>query len=237
MKLRTRVVLQLAALCFVLAAYGFAADDAYLYIVHGIPGRDISDNLNPGFPVDVLIAGESCIPRGLAFGNTSGPLSFSPGTYAVQISDANTLAPCTNPPILDSKVTLVGGASVSVVAAISSGQPTLLQFPDNLSAVTPGNARFVFVQASDAPALKATLTQLFVKNPKTFTVTASPGKQQAANLPEGTYLVEVVAAGSTTVLASEQISLADQSVTFTYAAGEAANSSVGLINRSVRDAF
>ena len=63
MKLRTRVVLQLAALCFVLAAYGIAADDAYLYIVHGIPGRDISDNLNPGFPVDVLIAGESCMPR------------------------------------------------------------------------------------------------------------------------------------------------------------------------------
>ena len=175
MKLRTRVVLQLAALCFVLAAYGFAADDAYLYIVHGIPGRDIADNLNPGFPIDVLIAGESCIPRGLTFGNTSGPLSFSPGTYAVQISDANTLAPCTNPPILDSKVTLVGGASVSVVAAISSGQPTLLQFTDNLSPVTPGNARFVFVQASDAPARKATLTQLFVKNPKTFTVTASPG--------------------------------------------------------------
>jgi hypothetical protein len=90
MKLRTRVVLQLAALCFVLAAYGFAADDAYLYIVHGIPGRDISDNLNPGFPVDVLIAGESCMPRGLTFANTSGPLSFSPGTYEVQISNANT---------------------------------------------------------------------------------------------------------------------------------------------------
>jgi hypothetical protein len=124
----------------------------------------------------------------------------------VQISNANTLAPCTNPPILDSKVTLVGGASVSVVAAISSGQPTLLQFTDNLSPVTPGNARFVFVQASDRPALKATLTQLFVKNPKTVTVTASPGKQQAANLPEGTYLVEVFAAGSTTVLASGQIS-------------------------------
>jgi hypothetical protein len=42
MKLRARVVLQLAALCFVLAAYGFAADDDYLYIVHGIPGRDQS---------------------------------------------------------------------------------------------------------------------------------------------------------------------------------------------------
>lgn len=54
MKLCTRVVLQLAALCFVLAAYGFAADDAYLYIVHGIPGRDMADNLNPGYPIDVL---------------------------------------------------------------------------------------------------------------------------------------------------------------------------------------
>lgn len=63
MKLRTRVFLQLATLCFALAAYGFAADNAYLYIVHGIPGRDIADNLNPGFPIDVLINGE-CQPSG-----------------------------------------------------------------------------------------------------------------------------------------------------------------------------
>jgi hypothetical protein len=49
MRLRTRVVLQLAALCFVLAAYSFAADNAYLYIVNGTPGRDIADNLNPVF--------------------------------------------------------------------------------------------------------------------------------------------------------------------------------------------
>jgi hypothetical protein len=85
MKLRTRVFVQLVALCFVLAAYGFAADNAYLYIVHGIPGRDIADNLNPGFPVDVLISG-TCLARGLTFGNTTGPLSFSTGTYDVQVS-------------------------------------------------------------------------------------------------------------------------------------------------------
>ncbi|MGA9074404.1 MAG: hypothetical protein WBP65_00705 [Candidatus Sulfotelmatobacter sp.] len=77
MKLRTRVVLQLAALCFVLAAYSFAADNAHLYIVHGIPGRDIADNLNPGLPIDVLING-TCLARGLTFDNTSGPLSFPP---------------------------------------------------------------------------------------------------------------------------------------------------------------
>ena len=237
MKLLTRVVLQLATLCFVLAAYGSAADNAYLYIVHGIPGRDIADNLNPGLPIDVLLNGESCLPRGLTFGNTNGPLSFSAGTYQVQISDANTLAPCTNPPIIDSQVTLTSGASVSAVAAISGGQPTVLQFTDNLSPVTPGDARFVFAHAADAGALQATLTQLYVKDPKTFTVTANRGRQQAISVPDGTYLVEVFVAGSTTVLASEQIGLADQSASFTYAAGEAANSSVRLVNRTVQGVF
>lgn len=236
MKLHTRVVLQLAALCLALGASAFAANDGYLYIVHGIPGRDIADNLNPGLPIDILVSGD-CLVRGLTFGNTAGPFSFSVGTYDVQISLANSLAPCTNAALIDSQVTLTPGAGVSAVAAISGGQPTLLDFSDNLSAVTPGNARFVFVNSANAPALKTTLTQLFVKNPRTFTITASPGAQQAAIVPAGTYLVRVVAVGSTTVLASEQIDLADQSATFTYAAGEAANNSVGLINRPVRDVF
>jgi len=236
MKLRTRGVLQLAALLLVLGAFSFASDDAYLYIVHGIPGRDIADNLNPGLPIDILFSGD-CLVRGLTFGNISGPLSFSAGTYAVQISLANSLAPCTNAALIDSQVTLTAGASVSAVAAISGGQPALLDFTDNLSAVAPGNARFVFVNCADAPALQAALTQLYVKNPKTFPITASPGAQQAVSVPAGTYLVQVVAAGGTTVLASEQIDLADQSATFTYAGGEAANNSVGLINRAIRDVF
>ena len=114
MKLRTRVALQLASLCLVLGVYGFAANNAYLYIVHGIPGRDIADNLNPGLPIDVLIDGD-CLARGLSFANTSGPLSFPAGTYDVQISDANTLAPCTNSPITESQVTLTSGTSASAV--------------------------------------------------------------------------------------------------------------------------
>jgi len=236
MKLRTRVFTQLAAVLLVLGASAFAANDGYLYIVHGIPGRDIADNLNPGLPVDILIDG-TCPQRGLTFGNTAGPLTLPAGTYDVQISMANTLAPCTNPPIIDSQVTLKAAASVSVVAAISGTQPALLQFADNLTPVAPGKSRFVFANSADAPALQATLTQLFVKNPKTFTVTANPGAQDAIGVPAGTYLVQVVAAGSTTVLASEQIFLADQSANFAYAAGEAVNNSVGLINRAVRDVF
>src|SRR5271155_2058838 len=112
---RTRVVLQLAALCLALAASSFAADNAYLYVVNGIPGRAIAANLNPGFPVDILINGD-CLVRGLTFDNTSGPLSFSAGTYDLQISESNSLAACTNPAVATAQVALTGGASVSVVA-------------------------------------------------------------------------------------------------------------------------
>jgi hypothetical protein len=55
----------------------------------------------------------------------------------VQISEANTLAPCTNPSIIMAKVALPAGASVTAVAAVSGGEPTLLQFADNLTPVTP----------------------------------------------------------------------------------------------------
>jgi Domain of unknown function (DUF4397) len=236
MKHRTRVFTQLATLCLVLGTYSFAADNAYLYIVHGIPGRDIGHTFNPTLPIDVLINGE-CQPRGLTFGTTNGPLSFSAGTYEVQISEANTLAPCTNVPIIDSKVTLTTGRSMSAVAAIVNGAPTLLQFTDNLTPVTTGNARFVFAHAADAPALQATLTQLNVKNPKKFILTVSPGKQQAATVPSGEYSVQVVVVGSNTVLASEQIGLANESATFTYAAGESTNNILGLVNRSVQEVF
>jgi len=76
MKLRRiRGSLQLAAVCLLLGAYSLAAVTYYLYVVQGIPGRDISDTLHPGLPIDVLLNGESCQPRALTFGNNLNHLS------------------------------------------------------------------------------------------------------------------------------------------------------------------
>ena len=75
-----------------------------------------------------------------------GTLTLSAGTYDVQISLSNTLAPCTNAVLVDSQVTLTPGESVSAVAAISSTQVSMLQFTDNLGPVAPGNGRFVLAQ-------------------------------------------------------------------------------------------
>jgi hypothetical protein len=236
MKLRRSVVL-LATLCLALGASSFAADNAYLYIVQGIPGYDVSKNLNPGYPVDILIDGD-CIVRGLTFSSTSGPLSFAAGTYDVQISEANSLAPCTSTAVISSQVVLESTDSTTIAAALNgNGEPALLQFADNLSPISAGNARFVFANAANAPTLQATLTQVGVKNPRTYTVTAAAGAEGTTSVTAGTYLVQVTASGSTTVLTSEQIDLTDQSATFSYAAGEASNNSVGLINRAVRDVF
>jgi hypothetical protein len=237
MKLRTRVVMQLAALCLALGASAVAENNAYLYIVHGIPGRDIADNLNPGLPVDVLINGKSCLIRGLTFGNTSGPLTLVAGTYEVQISLSNTLEPCTNPAVIDSQVALLPGQNVSAVAAINSTQPVLLQFLDPLGPVAPGNGRFVLVNSADAHALQATLIQVGVKSPQSFTIQAAPGAQTAMGVPAGDYLIQITAVGGTTVLTSQEINLADQSVTLSYASGEELNNTVGLVNRVIRDVF
>jgi hypothetical protein len=242
MKRRTRVFLQLASscltLCLALSASSFAAsnNNAYLYLVHGIPGRDVADNLNPGLPIDVLIDGK-CPVHGLTFGSTSGPLTITAGTYDVQISTANTLAPCTNPELIDALVTLTPGESLSAVAAISGTQLSVLQFTDKLSPVAPGNARFVLNNSADAPALQATLTQLGVKNPQTYIGSAEPDTQTAIPVLAGNYLVQITAVGSTTVLTSQEITLADQSVTYSYACGEAVNNSIGLVNRTIRDVF
>ncbi|MGA3087131.1 MAG: DUF4397 domain-containing protein [Terriglobales bacterium] len=237
MKQRTRVVLQLAALFLALGASALADSNAYLYIVHAIPGRDIADNLNPGLPVDVLINGKSCLVHGLTFANTSGPLTLAAGTYDVEISLANTLQPCTNATLAASQVTLTPGESLSAVAAITSTQPALLQFTDDLAPVVPGNARFVLVNSADAPALEATLTPVGVKNPPTFSGSADPNTQTAIPVPAGTYLVQITALGSTTVLTSVEIALTDQSVTLSYASGETVNNTIGLVNRTIRDVF
>jgi len=235
MKLRSRLVLQLA-LWLALGAFSFGADSAYLYVVHGIPGRDIAATANPGLPIDILIDG-NCMVRGFTFTSTAGPYTLAPGSYNVQVSWANTLAPCTNLTEFATEATLGAGASATIVAALVDGQPELLQFANNLTPVPAGSARFVFVQSAEAPALQATLTQVNVKSPQTFTVTAQPDAQAAIYVPAGEYLVQVTANDSTTVLASEEIGLPDQSASFVYATGEAANGFVALINRTVRDVF
>ncbi len=106
MKKCIRATFVLALLCAALSTAMLASDNAYLYLVQGIPGRDYSNSTDPQFPVDVLINDEICYEHGLAFGAIAGPLTLAPGSYDVKVSVANSLAPCSNTPLVDSTVTL-----------------------------------------------------------------------------------------------------------------------------------
>jgi hypothetical protein len=228
---RIRLILALALLCAANTAV-YASDNAYLYLVHGIPGRDYSTVTDPEFPVDVLINDEVCNVHGLSYGAIFGPLTFVPGTYDIKISAANTLAPCTNSPIVVSSVTLNAAKTVSAVLALSGGTPTLETFTNNFSPVSANNARIQFALAADSPAVQLILQNTSTK--KLYTYSVNPKSLLNVTLPAGLYTAEVNE-GTTTLVSSTVIALRSQSVTLMYATGEAANNTVDLETKAVRD--
>jgi len=237
MKAYARSVSQLILLSLVLSAASFAAEDASLYLVHGIPGRDVAATFNPGFPVDLLLNDNICYLKGAIFGSSIGPLSLPAGEYDVKISPANSLAPCTNAPIMESTVKLASGSAVTAVLALNStAAPALLTFTDDLKPVDVGDARFVFANAADASALTVTLTENFVKHPVTRTFTINGGQQVITTVPFGSYSLQATAVGSSVPL-TMTLFAPSQSVELGYFVGAASNGSVSLIPRLIQDVF
>jgi len=233
MKNRIRLTLALATLCVAMSTAALASDNAYLYLVHGLPGRDYSTTTDPQFPVDVLLNDEVCYVRGLAFGTVFGPLTLAPGTYDVKISVANSLVPCSTTPIMDRTITLNSGENVSAVFALSNtGAPTLSTFTNKFSAVTADNARVLFALAADSPAVQLILQNTSTK--KLYTYPVNPGALIDVTLPAGTYTVEVNE-GTTTLVYSTTVVLHSQSVSLMYAVGEASNNTVNLETKEIRN--
>jgi len=233
MKKSIRFTFGLAILCAAMSTAVFASDNAYLYLLQGIPGHDYSSSTDPEFPVDVLINGEICYQRGMDFGVITGPLTFAPGSYDVKISIADSLAPCTNEPLVESTITLNGGQNESAVMALSqAGTPTLISFTNNFASVSAGNTRIQFAQAADASAV--TLTLQNTSTHKSYTYTVNPGELLGETLPAATYNVTITQ-GSTTLVPTTSVTLDSQSVELMYAVGEASNNTVNLETKTVRN--
>src|SRR5215469_1207914 len=171
MKNHIHYTLALALLCATMTTAMPASENASMYLVQGIPGRDYSTTTNPQFPVDVLINDETCYVRRFTDGTIQGPLTFVPGTYDVKISVANSLAPCSNAPVVDSSVTLDSGQNVSAVFALnSSGAPALVKFTNNFSTVSADSARIEFAMAADSATVQVTFQNTTTQ--KTFKYSA-----------------------------------------------------------------
>jgi len=231
MKHCIRLTFVLAFVCALNTAM-LASDNAYLYFVHGIPGRDYSPSADPAFPMDILLNDEICYEHGLAFGSVAGPLTLAAGTYDVKVSVANSLAPCSNSPLLERMITLEAGKDFSAVVALSpAGPPTLLTFANQFAPVSATAGRLLFAQAADAPTL-----DLILQNKSTmklYAYTVKPGALLDVNLPAGDYTVEINQ-GTTTLATSASLDLYSQSVTLLYAVGQASNNTVTLETKTIR---
>jgi Domain of unknown function (DUF4397) len=230
MKNRIRLTFALALLCAALSTATYASS---LYLVQGLPGRDVAADTDPAYPVDVLINDEICYQRGLAFGTVAGPLTFLPGTINVKVSIANSLAPCSESPLIDTTVSIEAKSDYSAVIALSqTGTPTLLTFKNGLAPVAANMGRVLFAQAADAPAVQVVLENTATK--RMFTYTVQPGALLNTSLPAGDYTVEVNQ-GTTNLVPSTPVTLFSQSVTMLFAVGEASNNTVTLESKTVRD--
>ena len=233
MKHRICLTLGLALLCATLSTAALASENAYLYLVHGVPGLDYSTSTDPQFPVDVLLNDEVCYIHGLAVGTINGPLTLAAGTYDVKISIANTLAPCTNSPLVDSTITLNGGKNVSAVFTLTStGTPTLETFTNAFNAVTANDGRVLFALPADSPAVQVILENTSTQ--KLYTYSVNPGALLNVSLPAGNYTVEVNE-GTTTLVPSTTVVLSSQSVTMLFAIGEASNNTVTLLTKTIKN--
>jgi|SRR5579863_4107598 len=230
MKNCIRLTFALALLCAALSTASLASS---IFVVQGIPGRDFAAETDPAFPVDVLLNDEVCYVHGLAFGTISGPLTFLPGTYNIKVSIANTLAPCSESPMIDSSVTLEKHQDLSAVITLDAqGKPALLTFVNNLTPVAAGMSRVLFAQSADAPALQLVLQD--TKTMKVYKFTVNPGALLNVTLPEGTYTAEINQ-GTTTLVTPTLVDLSSQSATLIYALGQASNNTVSLVTRTLKD--
>jgi len=183
--------------------------------------------------VDILLNDEVCYVRGLTFGTISGPVTFLPGTYDVKVSIADSLAPCSNAPLIDKAVDIDAKTDYSAVLTLNeAGTPTLLTFTNNLTPVAANTGRLLFALGANSPAVQVILENTATK--KLYVYAVKPGALLDVTLPADDYTVEINQ-GTTTLVASTSLRLYSESVSLLYAIGQASNDTVVLETRTLRD--
>ena len=201
---------------------------ANVFIVHGIPGQDVSPDLDPALPVDVSVNGACALP-GFKFGEIVGPLPLDPGDYEIAISLANPDDPCSNDPVLG-PITLPfeAGKAYSVVAHLTeAGGITASLFPENISRVKPPKARVIVHHTAAAPAVDISIVRGPV--PTLVIEDFSNGDQATAKLFPGKWTVKIAPAGTDTVVFETQIRLSPKKTHLVYAVGSVTSGTFTLL--------
>src|SRR5262245_46581489 len=185
------------------ATTGEASALASITLVHGIPNLPVDIYINGGAPVeDVVFTTVATVPGRKGLNN-------------VEIRPAN--APAGSAPVLARSLYLRENQSKSLVAHLSeSGKPRITVFANDQSPLAAGTARLTVRHTAAAPAV-----DIVADNSLTVFAGLRNPRQGKAEVPAGSYLVDVRAAGtSTAVLGDAPVDLAAGTNTIVYAIGD-----------------
>ena len=197
-----------------------AADDATLYVFHGVPG----------LTVDVYVNGDLTLDD-FEPGTFAGPLDLPAGTYTVAITAADA-ADDSSPAIGPVDLDLAAGKNYTAAAFLDeAGDPTAGLFTNDVSKTSAGDGRLTVRHTAAAPAVDLLAGGAPVAG---FTDIVN-GKQAKADLPAGTVDEVAIAAAGTTdsVLDIGSVDVAEGVNTIAYAWGSLADDNLAVAVQTI----
>lgn len=201
---------------FIAPATASTADNATLYVFHGIPDT----------PVDVWVNGEVAVPD-FQPGTFAGPLELPAGDYEVVLTAPDAaitevaLGPVTLP--------LEAGMNYTAAAFLdASGTGTAKLFTNDVAATNAGEGRLTVRHTAAAPEV-----DILAGGTPVLTNVAN-GDEGTLNLPVGTVEAAVAATGTTEpVLGPAPVDVQDGVLTIAYAWGSLEAESLALATQNI----
>ena len=191
-----RLLLPLIAVCLVFCAATAASanDNANLWVIHGIPGKDLK--LDPRLPVDIKVNGKGTL-AGFTFGKIAGPLSVPPGSYKIEIAPANKTKPYSEKPIIVATIKLgLKENAVAIAHLDAKGGATASKFTQDFSRTKWLNTRVIAHHTANAPAVDVKLKRLgWWRGKELAFENVTNGGQAAVEIFTGFWAVGVFPAG------------------------------------------
>jgi Domain of unknown function (DUF4397) len=242
-----RKFLVLAVLLVVVMAIGVstvgASGVARIYVVHGIPGKDIQAlglAVADSLPVDVSVDG-TCVLNDFTFGSIVGPVSLpvtgvTSFNFKVFLADpANRCNPANQ--VLDRSFFLGPGEVANVVAHLNTaGLPNLQKFSNFVQRPARGEARLIVHHVANAPAVDISLRRggqsiATITNLENAEVVYS---QPTADLRARNYNLRIFAAGTNTrVFGPALLQLVPRQVYLVFAVGSLENGTFRLLTTGI----
>jgi Domain of unknown function (DUF4397) len=191
------------------AGPSFAAGDASIYVVQGLPGRS----------VDVSVDGKQ-VAKGVKTAAVVGPFKVKPGSRKITFSDGSTQ-------LLSRSFKVLARSSWDVVVHLPAGgskDPTVTVFRNDTSSVPRGKAELVVAHTATVPAADVRV------NGKVLFSNIANGQSLNLTVPVATYKVAITPAGkkSPVYLGPVSLTVKGGAVNRVYALGDPDNNTMNV---------